>query len=115
MAKLTAGDPQKNPRALLRNALPISNKPVREAQLALESISEDLRVPGVRWSGVSSTLSTCKRVVTSGKAELLTDVAPSKQAGAWSNSTTSCRSIPGSISKPGRRACAVLLLSPPRE
>lgn len=40
-----------NPYALLRNALPISNKEIRVVQLALESISEDLRVPGVRFSG----------------------------------------------------------------
>ena len=87
IAKLTAGDPQKNPRALLRNALPISNKPVREAQLALEGIGEDLRVPGVRWSGVSSAASTCRRVVTSDKADLLKDVAPSKQASCVPGST----------------------------
>ena len=42
--------PLQNARALLRNSLPIKNKQIRSAQLALESISEDLRVPGVRFS-----------------------------------------------------------------
>ena len=40
-----------NPYALLRNALPISNKPIRQVQGNLESITEDLRVPGVRFAG----------------------------------------------------------------
>jgi hypothetical protein len=39
-----------NARALLRNALPIKNKQIRVAQQALESITDDLRVPGVRFS-----------------------------------------------------------------
>lgn len=33
-AMLTAGEPIKNPQALLRNALPINNKPIREIQVS---------------------------------------------------------------------------------
>jgi hypothetical protein len=32
-AKLTAGDPIKNAQTLLRNALPIENKPIRQIQV----------------------------------------------------------------------------------
>lgn len=32
-ARLTAGDPIKNASAILRNALPIDNKPIRVAQV----------------------------------------------------------------------------------
>jgi len=47
-----------NARALLRNALPIKNKQIRVAQQALESITDDLRVPGVRFSVRLPVLST---------------------------------------------------------
>jgi hypothetical protein len=35
-----------NAKALLRYALPIENKPIREVQRQLEAVSDDLRVPG---------------------------------------------------------------------
>lgn len=35
-----------NPKALLRYALPIDNKPIRSIQRELEAISAELRVPG---------------------------------------------------------------------
>jgi len=76
MARLTPGDPVKNPYALLRNALPISNKPIRTVQVALESISDDLRVPGVRFSGVSKSVNTSLKIVTKSPKDILKDVAP---------------------------------------
>eukprot|EP00238_Polyblepharides_amylifera_P013286 CAMPEP_0196579320 /NCGR_PEP_ID=MMETSP1081-20130531/20065_1 /TAXON_ID=36882 /ORGANISM="Pyramimonas amylifera, Strain CCMP720" /LENGTH=460 /DNA_ID=CAMNT_0041898857 /DNA_START=112 /DNA_END=1494 /DNA_ORIENTATION=+ len=79
MARLTAGDPVKNAYALLRNALPINNKQIRQVQLALESISEDLRVPGVRFSGVSKSVETSLSVVSRQGDKILKDVAPSKK------------------------------------
>ena len=82
MAKLTPGDPVKNPYALLRNALPISNKPIRQVQRALESISEDLRVPGVRFSGVSKSVNGSLKIVTKDGAAILKDVAPQNAAKA---------------------------------
>jgi hypothetical protein len=45
-----------NARALLRNSLPIKNKQIRIVQNSLESITEDLRVPGVRFSVRSLSL-----------------------------------------------------------
>lgn len=56
-AGLIATDPVKNAKALLRYALPIENKPIREIQKDLEQISEDLRVPGSKKLG-----SVAKRV-----------------------------------------------------
>lgn len=38
----------KDPRALLRYALPIDNKPIKDIQLPLELITEDLRLPGLK-------------------------------------------------------------------
>ena len=48
MAKLTAGDPVKNAKALLRYSLPIENKPIRQVQGELEGLSEALRIPNLK-------------------------------------------------------------------
>lgn len=45
---LISGPPIKDPGTLLRNALPIDNKAVREVQKPLEDITESLRISGVR-------------------------------------------------------------------
>lgn len=45
---LISGPPIKDPGALLRNALPIDNKAIREVQKPLEDISESLRIAGVK-------------------------------------------------------------------
>ena len=45
---LIAGQPIKEPNALLRYALPISNKAIKDVQFPLELITEDLRVPGLK-------------------------------------------------------------------
>lgn len=50
-AGMLAADPVKNANALLRYALPINNKPIRQIQKELEQISEDLRVPGSKSLG----------------------------------------------------------------
>ena len=70
-----------NARALLRNSLPIKNKQIRVAQAALESISDDLRVPGVRFSGVESSVRRALDVVVRDSAALLKDI-PAKNAEA---------------------------------
>ncbi|CAG9465786.1 unnamed protein product [Pedinophyceae sp. YPF-701] len=48
-AALSAG--VTNAKAILRNALPIKNKPIRQIQYELESISEALRIPGSKSIG----------------------------------------------------------------
>lgn len=45
-------------------------------QVALESISDDLRVPGVRFSGVSKSVNTSLKIVTKSPKDILKDVAP---------------------------------------
>jgi hypothetical protein len=133
-ARLTAGDPVKNASAILRNALPINNKPIREAQVAtglrsieggagragdavsvappssssnpgvltprcaphpspqpplplplpqrdLESITEQLRVPGSKSLGpISRSVRGAQSVVTSQRDKIAADFAPAKRA-----------------------------------
>lgn len=48
LSVLISGPPIKDPDTLLRYALPINNKAIREVQKPLEDISESLKVSGVR-------------------------------------------------------------------
>lgn len=73
-ALLTAGDPIKNAQAILRYALPISNKPIRQAQRELESISEALRIPG------SKSLGPISRVRRGGARDYDVGASPSFDA-----------------------------------
>ena len=73
-----AANPVQNARALLRNALPIDNKQIREVQARLESISDDLRVPGVRFSGVESSVNTASKIVDKDASKIISSFAPDK-------------------------------------
>ena len=64
--------------ALLRNALPVDNKQIREVQRKIESISEDLRVPGVRFTGVEASVNGASKIVNGDAAKILAAVAPEK-------------------------------------
>ena len=48
LAVLISGPPIKDPGALLRYALPIENKAVREVQKPLEDITDSLKIAGVK-------------------------------------------------------------------
>lgn len=48
LSVLISGPPIKDPGALLRYALPINNKAIREVQKPLEDISESLKIAGVK-------------------------------------------------------------------
>lgn len=48
LAVLISGPPIKDPGALLRYALPIDNKAIREVQKPLEDITESLKVAGLK-------------------------------------------------------------------
>lgn len=48
LSVLISGPPIKDPGALLRYALPIDNKAVREVQKPLEDITDSLKVAGVK-------------------------------------------------------------------
>ncbi|EIE24466.1 cyclophilin-like protein [Coccomyxa subellipsoidea C-169] len=90
-ARLTAGDPVKNARALLRYALPIKNDSARRIQArfpiatitSLEGISEQLRIPGSKALGpISSAVRKSKSVLNNDKAKIIADFAPqNKEAG----------------------------------
>ncbi|CAL8467454.1 g6992 [Coccomyxa elongata] len=82
-ARLTAGDPVKNARALLRYALPIKNESARRIQTALEGISESLRIPGSKAVGpIQSAVRKSKSVLNNDKTKIIADFAPqNKEAG----------------------------------
>lgn len=48
LSVLISGPPIKDPGALLRYALPINNKAIREVQKPLEDITDSLKVAGVK-------------------------------------------------------------------
>ena len=78
---LTAGDPVKNARALLRNALPIDNKPLRTIQSSLEGISEQLRIPGSKALGpVARAVAKANGTLTAERARISAAFAPDKKA-----------------------------------
>jgi hypothetical protein len=56
---LISGPPIKDPGALLRYALPIKNKAIREVQKPLEDITESLKVAGVRALDSVERVSFC--------------------------------------------------------
>jgi hypothetical protein len=80
-AGLQATNPVTNAKALLRYALPIHNKPIREAQRALELISDDLRVPGSKALGsVAKRVRTASSVIDRQAKAITADFAPGSRA-----------------------------------
>jgi len=78
---LTAGDPVKNARALLRNALPISNPALRTIQASLEGISEQLRIPGSKALGpIARAVGKASGTLTGERAKISAAFAPDKKA-----------------------------------
>ncbi|MBF2064226.1 MAG: peptidylprolyl isomerase [Calothrix sp. C42_A2020_038] len=61
-AALPAGNAITDGKALLRYALPIDNKPVRELQKSIEDISNQLRA-NKRWSAVNNDLKKASRIL----------------------------------------------------
>jgi peptidylprolyl isomerase len=61
-AALPSGNAITDGKALLRYALPIDNKPVRELQRSLEDISNQLRA-NKRWGAISNDLKKANRVL----------------------------------------------------
>lgn len=51
LSVLISGPPIKDANALLRYALPIQNKPIKEVQKSLEEITEEMKVPGEKALG----------------------------------------------------------------
>lgn len=83
ISRLPAGNAITDAKALLRYALPIDNKPVRELQSSLEDITAQLRAQR-RWSAIASDVSQANRVVTYKQAALLDGVPDANKAEAES-------------------------------
>lgn len=67
-----SGEVIKDPEALLRWSLPISNKPVRSLQSELEGSISDLK--GLKWSSVEAHVKRAAYVLNNQTPKILTDV-----------------------------------------
>ncbi|KAL2651770.1 hypothetical protein R1flu_019898 [Riccia fluitans] len=77
---LISGPPIKDANALLRYALPVSNKPIKEIQKTLEGITEALKLPGVKAiDPVERDVRQASRLFNQNKDTILADVAVSKK------------------------------------
>ncbi|AFY51003.1 peptidyl-prolyl cis-trans isomerase (rotamase) - cyclophilin family [Nostoc sp. PCC 7524] len=81
-AALPSGNAITDGKALLRYALPIDNKPVRELQASLEDISTQLRA-NRRWGAVSKDLSKASRILDK-PSQILASVPEERQPQAES-------------------------------
>ncbi|XP_077221419.1 peptidyl-prolyl cis-trans isomerase CYP38, chloroplastic-like [Tasmannia lanceolata] len=80
LSVLISGPPIKDPGALLRYALPIDNKAIREVQKPLEDITESLKVSGVKaLDSVGRNVRQASRALNQGKNLILSGVAESKK------------------------------------
>ncbi|PON36648.1 Cyclophilin-type peptidyl-prolyl cis-trans isomerase [Parasponia andersonii] len=80
MSVLISGPPIKDPGALLRYALPINNKAIREVQKPLEDITESLKVAGVKaLDSVERNLRQASRSLKQGKTLIVSGLAESKK------------------------------------
>ncbi len=82
-AALPSGNAITDGKALLRYALPIDNKPVRQLQASLEDISNQLRA-NKRWGAVSKDLSKASQILDK-PSQILAGVPEDRQsqAQAW--------------------------------
>lgn len=76
---LISGPPIKDPGALLRYALPIDNKAIREVQKPLEDITESLKVAGVKaLDSVERNVRQATRALKQGRTLIVGGLAKSK-------------------------------------
>ncbi|XP_058778681.1 peptidyl-prolyl cis-trans isomerase CYP38, chloroplastic-like [Vicia villosa] len=80
LSVLISGPPIKDPGALLRYALPIDNKAIREVQKPLEDITESLKISGVKaLDSVERNLRQASRALKQGKTLIVSGLAESKK------------------------------------
>lgn len=76
---LISGPPIKDPGALLRYALPIDNKAIREVQKPLEDITDSLKIAGVKaLDSVERNTRQASRALKEGKTLIVAGLAKSK-------------------------------------
>ncbi|XP_047334798.1 peptidyl-prolyl cis-trans isomerase CYP38, chloroplastic [Impatiens glandulifera] len=77
---LISGPPIKDPGALLRYALPIDNKAIREVQKPLEDITDSLKISGVKsLDSVGRNARLASRSLKQGKSQIISGLAESKK------------------------------------
>ncbi|KAK6913134.1 Cyclophilin-type peptidyl-prolyl cis-trans isomerase domain [Dillenia turbinata] len=77
---LISGPPIKDPEALLRYALPIDNKAIREVQKPLEDITDSLKLAGVKaLDSVERNVRQASRALKQGKSMIISGLAESKK------------------------------------
>ncbi|KAF6157353.1 hypothetical protein GIB67_004291 [Kingdonia uniflora] len=80
LSVLISGPPIKDPGALLRYALPINNKAIREVQKPLEDITESLKVSGQKaLDSVERNVRQASRALKQGRPLILSGLAESKR------------------------------------
>ncbi|KAJ6683748.1 hypothetical protein OIU85_007443 [Salix viminalis] len=80
LSVLISGPPIKDPGALLRYALPIDNKAIREVQKPLEDITDSLKVAGVKaLDSVERNVRQASRALEQGKSLIISGLAESKK------------------------------------
>ncbi|KAL9380837.1 hypothetical protein Peur_026494 [Populus x canadensis] len=80
LSVLISGPPIKDPGALLRYALPIDNKAIREVQKPLEDITDSLKVAGVKaLDSVERNVRQASRSLEQGKSVIISGLAESKK------------------------------------
>ncbi|KAF5740363.1 hypothetical protein HS088_TW11G00431 [Tripterygium wilfordii] len=80
LSVLISGPPIKDPEALLRYALPINNKAIREVQKPLEDITDSLKVAGVKaLDSVERNVRQASRALEQGKSLIISGLAESKK------------------------------------
>jgi peptidylprolyl isomerase len=77
---LPSGNAITDGQSILRYALPIDNKPVRELQNDLEDIVNHLR--GKQWSSIGSDVKKAAVILQTKEADILKDIPEAKQAQA---------------------------------
>ena len=78
IAGLPPGNPIKDPEALLRLSLPFENDAIRDVQLDVEDINNQVR--GRRWKGVKSDVSKAVKGFKRHRDDILESVTPSNQS-----------------------------------
>lgn len=77
---LMSGPPIEDPGSLLRYALPIDNKPIKDIQKNLENIKENLKAPGMKGlNSAGKNIEQATLVLNKYKTEILGDIAESKK------------------------------------
>lgn len=77
---LPGGNAITDGQALLRYALPIDNKPIRQIQSNIEDISNHLR--GKRWNPISKDVNDAAKLLNTKQSDILASIIPARQPAA---------------------------------